>query len=464
MAVLSAVSGKFVAMALSKELAGSYNSAYGYLQLFAILADFGLYAVSVREVSRTKDKERVLGTLITLRCLITLLSLGSAIVIAWLVPMWNGTPLPLSVTIVAFVPFFTLLAGVLRTVFQVTYKMHYVFIAEVLQRVLTVGLMFVAILMGIRLSENLAVLHGFLWIGVASAFLLFILSVIFATRLMTIRPVFDPALLRSLFRSAVPYGAAFLCIALYRQSDLTMIALLRPDFALQNAPYGFANRVVEMTYLVPTFLLNSTLPVLSERSSRGESTAKLLGQTLLAILALGTISSLFSFFWARPLMEILTTELYLGTPGHPGADTALQYLSAPMFFNGIVLFSFYVLLTKHRWRPLVLTMLAGVVISITLNLLWIPSDGFMGAIRTSTVVQFFLAVTLLPQALRTMPVLLQPRHVVTLVLSAALLGVILALTAHLPVLTLIVLSGVVGLLGLAILLSLLNGKRFTIRL
>ena len=154
MAAMSAVSVKFVAIGLSKELAGAYNSAYGFLQLFAILADFGLYAVSVREVSRATDRERVLGALLVLRCCITVVSLGMAVMIAWIVPSWQGTVLPMGITIAAFVPFFTLLAGVLRTTFQITYSMQYVFIAEVLQRVLTMSLMGFMIFYGIRGSTD----------------------------------------------------------------------------------------------------------------------------------------------------------------------------------------------------------------------------------------------------------------------------------------------------------------------
>ncbi|MBT4585812.1 oligosaccharide flippase family protein, partial [Candidatus Peregrinibacteria bacterium] len=62
MAALSILTVKFVAIGLSKELAGNYNSAYGFLQLFGILADFGLYAVALREISRSElNREGVLG-------------------------------------------------------------------------------------------------------------------------------------------------------------------------------------------------------------------------------------------------------------------------------------------------------------------------------------------------------------------------------------------------------------------
>lgn len=442
MAVLSAVSVKFVAMGLSKELAGAYNSAYGYLQLFAILADFGLYAVSVREVSAAKDKEKVLGGLLVLRSVIVVLSLGAAILIAWFVPAWHGTPLPVGISIAAFVPFFTLLAGVLRTVFQVTFRMQYVFIAEVLQRILTAGLMALIIFSGVRLSTEVRVYEWFLWVGVAGAVFLFILSIIFAARFMRVRPTFDRVLLTRLLKASVPYGVAFLCIALYRQFDLTMIAILRDDFRLQNAVYGFASRVTEMTFLIPTFLLNSTLPVLSDRAARGESTKNLLGKTLLLVLVFGSASSLFSFFWATPIMSILTTPAYLESATQAGSDTALHLLAVPMFLNGVVLFSFYTLLTKHEWKPLVLCMVGAVILSIGLNLHWIPLLGFIGAIRTSTVVHLFLCATLFPLALRSLPVALPVGHLLRWLLFSIILGVTLFVTA--PLITSVA-SSVLGL-------------------
>jgi O-antigen/teichoic acid export membrane protein len=436
MAVLSAVSAKFVALALSQQLAGHYNSVYGYLQIFAILADFGLYAVSVRELSAAKDTQRVLGALVTIRFGIATIALGSAVLIAWLIPAWQGTPLPLGITVTAFVPFFTLLAGVLRTVFQVQYKMHYVFIAEVAQRILTVSLMTIVILLGIRSSESVDVLQYFLFVGVVGAALLFGLSLVFASRMMVIRPVFDASVLLPLLKKAMPYGVAFLCIALYRQFDLTMIALLRSDFPLQNALYGFALRVAEMTYLIPTFLLNSTLPLLSEKSLRGESVTDLLQRTFFALLAMSGASSLFAFFWARPIMQVLTADRYLATLGNPGSDTALHFLALPMFCNAIILFSFYLLLSKHAWKPLVLTMIVGVLLSLGLNLSLIPTSGFLGAIRASTIVQLFLALALLPQALRVLPFTLPLRGTLRLGAFFGLLALVLALTSTLATTTL----------------------------
>jgi len=425
MAILSIAAAKFVAIGLSKELAGYYNSSYGFLQIFAILADFGLYAVSVREMSKAKDPEKMMGTLIVLRVLITILALGSAVICVFLIPSWQGTPFPIGVAIASLVPFFTLLAGILRTVFQVKYKMHFVFIAEVLQRLLTTAGIGLFIYMGIRLSTDERVFQAFLWIGGAGAALLFLVSFIYASRLMRIRPHFERTLFRQILLLAAPYGVTYLFISLYRQLDVAFIALLRPDFALQNAYYGFAGRVEDMAFLVPTLLLNSVLPILTKRLDDKADVRELLGKTLLILLLLGLTFFLFAFFWAKPLTIMFATKAYLSTADHAGTDRAFQLMSIPMLLNGIVLFCFYVSLAQHHWRQLVANFAVGVVLSVLLNLMWTPAYGFVGAASALIVVHSFLTLMLLPQTLKRTPATLHIRSLLRCIIFAIVLGLFL---------------------------------------
>lgn len=404
MAALSIVTVKCVAMGLSTELAGTYNTAYGFLQIFGILADFGLYAVAVRELSKVtgQERERVLGSLLVLRLIILLLSLATALVVAWVIPAWQGSPLPIAISVAAFVPFFTLLAGMLRTVFQVHYKMQFVFIAEVSQRILALSIIAVPLILGLRQSADENYLLLFLLAGGLGAALLLLISIFAAVRFMTIRPHWDGPMLLRLLGQAAPYGIAYLCTTLYRQTDVTLIGLLRSDYAIQNAMYGFVQRALDMGYLFPTFLLNSTLPMISELRAKGKDSAPLLGKTLFAIVLLCGTIFLFAFLWSRPLMRLLTTEDYLSTAATPGSDTALHLLSLPMFMNGLILFSFYTLLAAHRWKPLVSVLAGGALLSVIVNLTLIPTLGFVGASYTSMIVHTALAVVLLPFALRTL--------------------------------------------------------------
>lgn len=391
MAALSIVSVKLIAIGLSKELAGTYNSAYGFLQLFGILADFGLYAVAVRELSKSRQRREVLGSLIAVRFLITVVSLGIALAIAWSVPAWQNTPLPFAITIAVIVPFFTLLAGILRSVFQVNFKMHYIFIAEVLQRIVSTSALLIWVAGGIQASTDPTDMFWFLTAGGMGAALLFVLSCYFSYKLMPLHISFNVSRMWSIFKKAAPYGIAFFCMALYRQLDTTLIALLHPNFEVENAYYGFVLRMVEMGYVIPTFLLNSTLPVLSERYESNQPVGQLLGKTLLILLTIGSVSCLFSLIWATPLVQLLTTKSYLATPTQAGSDTALQLMSIPIFLNGIIVYGFYVLLTTNHWQKLIKTLLLGAFVSISLNVYLIPIYGFVGAGVTSIIVHCIIA-------------------------------------------------------------------------
>jgi len=406
MAALSILTVKLVAVGLSKELAGNYHSAYSYLQIWGILADFGLYAVAVKEVSVAKNPERVLGTFLLLRSGIVLLALGAALVIAWGIPLWRGTPLPLGISIAALVPFFTLLAGVFRVVFQVRHAMQWVFSAEVISRIVTAICMLLLVLYGELRSTRTTDYYLFLGVGSLGAVALFITSYVGARGIIRIVPHTDFTEVRRVLALAIPYGIAFLFTAIYRQSDVTLIALLRTDYELQNAEYGFALRAAEMAFLIPTYLLNATLPVLGALGTKSQQGKKLLGKTLFALLALGGSLALGSAILARPLMQLLTTEDYLSSPLAAGSDTALALLAVPMFFNAIVQYCFYVLLMEHVWQPLVRSLGIGAALATLANLYMVPRFGFVGACITSIAVHSILVVLLFPGTASRFPVIL----------------------------------------------------------
>lgn len=402
-AVLSILTVKLVAIGLDQTYAGYYQSAYGYLQIFGILADFGLYAVSIREIAKAAERERVLGALLTLRIVILAFAMGSALFLAWIVPQWRGTPLPLGITLAALVPTFTLLSGVLRAIFQVHYRMHWVFCAEVLQRSVTLVLIAALVLgEGVRESADPSVYISILLAGGAGAVILLFVSFLGARRVLRIRPCTDPAILVFVLKRAVPFGVAYLCIALYRQTDMTLIALLRDDFAQENAMYGFALRAAEMGFLIPTFVLNSVLPAWSAADVPAQRKARLAGRTLAMLLATGAVTAIPSIFLARPLMGLLTTSQYLSTAVASGADTALRLFALPMLLNGFVLFGFYALLAVHHWRTLAAILGCGSLLALALNMVLIPLYGFVGAGVTSNVVHVVLTLLILPPAWRAL--------------------------------------------------------------
>jgi O-antigen/teichoic acid export membrane protein len=252
----------------------------------------------------------------------------------------------------------------------------------------------------VRGSDDPRVMWWFLLIGSLGAFVLLTVSSILAARIVRIRASWDPETMKRVLGLALPFGLAYLCMALYRNMDVTLIALLRPDFQTQNALYGFALRANEMAFLLPTFLLNSTLPLVSKRLDAGEDVTGLVRKTFVMIAVLSITAGLTAMAWARPLMQLLTTEQYLSTFHDAGADTALFLLGPSMILNGIVLFCFYTLLAIGESKRLTWSLAIAAVASQILNVLLIPEFGFVGAAVTSLVVHMLIALLLLTPTLR----------------------------------------------------------------
>jgi len=93
--------------------------------------------------------------------------------------------------------------------------------------------------------------------------------------------------------------------------------------------------------------------------------------------------------------------------------------------NGIIIYSFYVLLNRHNWQALVPRLAVAAICSIIMNIILIPKLGFVGAAYTSIAVHVLLAAILFPKAVAEMPFTLTRRFakdfaIYTLVLLAGL--------------------------------------------
>ncbi len=68
---------------------GIYSKIYNYLSIFAVIADLGLYTITVREISGTNDekkREKMANTILTLRTLMGIGIIFLSIMIAFFLP------------------------------------------------------------------------------------------------------------------------------------------------------------------------------------------------------------------------------------------------------------------------------------------------------------------------------------------------------------------------------------------
>lgn len=85
---LSLVSLGFITRYLGKEGFGDYSLILAFLYIFNILADFGLYSLMTREISRPgADEKKIASNIFTIRIVALLVFLGLGIVLVWFFPI-----------------------------------------------------------------------------------------------------------------------------------------------------------------------------------------------------------------------------------------------------------------------------------------------------------------------------------------------------------------------------------------
>jgi O-antigen/teichoic acid export membrane protein len=125
---------------------GLYSKIYNYLSIFAVIADLGLYTITVREISHHLDDkkmvEKISANVLTLRTLsgilICIISLGLA-------PFLSGYDSPAALCGIAIISIFTLFGLInssLMSYLQATLKTEFTLVANTSGKLLTFGMIF----------------------------------------------------------------------------------------------------------------------------------------------------------------------------------------------------------------------------------------------------------------------------------------------------------------------------------
>ena len=89
-AVLGIVSIKFITNYLTRSEYGEYTTIYDYTALFAIIADFGLFTIALREMAHDeKSTEKIIGNVLSIRTTLAVFALGIGILAAYLIPAYQ---------------------------------------------------------------------------------------------------------------------------------------------------------------------------------------------------------------------------------------------------------------------------------------------------------------------------------------------------------------------------------------
>jgi len=306
----TAVVGLLTVVALTRHLGptefGYYRTVLTYSAFAAVLADSGLYMVTLREMSRDGvDAGRVLGNALPLRLVSTGGVLLAAAAVAWLTPY--DSPVKWGTLIGAAIYTCLQTSDFLIAAFQSVLKQARNAVAEVTGAVVTLAA--VSALAFTHVGALPMLVATLLGAAVALA-----VSVRLVRRLVPFRMRFELPLWRQYLIAGLPLaGSQILGMAMLR-GDSLLLSLFQPAAAV--GLYGVPAKLFEITTSVPYMLAGLMMPALTASARRDSGDfRRQLGNTLDAAAVYGVaVVIAFAPFADRLLALISGARFVAGAP------------------------------------------------------------------------------------------------------------------------------------------------------
>lgn len=369
------------------EFYGNYLTSYEFLAFFGILADGGLFAIAVREISKReqtntslktseiiRSPEFILGNIFSMRLLLIVIATLLAGISAQFIPNYPP-PVKIGIWITGLSMALTIIAGTLSSILQARMKIQYFSGSLVLGKILLALLIFWISKNTIYFENNF--FFALLWAGVLSNIIFCGLVTFFASREIKIKLKFDFDWWKSTLKRSLPYGASLVLQTLYLRLDIVLISILLGSSAVGT--YGIAARVLESFLIIGVFFGQAILPKLSKEEQNKDQLSNTLGWGMEKLLLFSLPIIIGSCLFSTEIIHLLSSEAFLTKEGFLGADRILMILIPTVFFAYFnQLFSF-TLVAANRQNYLLKVNATALGLNALLNLLFLPSLGIMAA-------------------------------------------------------------------------------------
>jgi O-antigen/teichoic acid export membrane protein len=396
---------------LGLENFGHYSTVMAYLFIFSILADMGLQAILVREISQNdEDESRITSSIFTLRLLLILASAALSGIVVWFLPYQYTVQLGVVVALLYIV--FSSLVQILIGVFQKHLRIYLVSVADIISRCVQLGLLALLVYLN-RIS-----LVGFLGVVVAAEIVHFLVAVVNVRKLVKLRLHVDTAYWKKVLKTSFPVAASLVFTLLYFKIDTVFLSLMRDP--AEVGIYAVAYKILELVIFIPAIYIGLVFPTLSKyASAKGREFADEFKKAfnILAILAMP--AAVYLFVMAGSVVQLI------GGDAFAQSGRVLQILTVAIimiFFGNLGGNALIALDLQKRGMWIYLF---GAVFNIVTNLIFIPKHGYIAAGWTTVATEIFVTVAMFIVIARAKTGALSSTVTIKALVSALVMGVII---------------------------------------
>ncbi len=244
----------FLTRYLGREDFGDYIIVLNFWYIFSVLADLGLYSITVREISQNSGREKeIINNAFTLRIASASLIFFIGILASLFLPYSNQ--IKTGIVLAAFGFWALLSSQVLMGLFQKKLRVDRAAIAELCGRIFQFLLIVAVVEKGLGFY---AIIVAFSISGIFN--LLF--NLLFAKKFVHIHLAFDFILWKKLISEGWPLAIAAIFVMLYFRLNILILSFLKGSAAV--GIFGLSYKILENLIFLPAMFVGLLMPLMSE--------------------------------------------------------------------------------------------------------------------------------------------------------------------------------------------------------
>lgn len=393
---------KVITNYLDVEGYGLYTKIYNYLSIFAVIADLGLYTITVRELTRYQDDkemvEKISGNVLSLR---TVSGIGIIFLSLALAPFLSGYDTISAYIGIAIASIFVL-AGLinssLMSYLQATLRTEFTLVANTSGKLLTFWLvvLFASVLYpAIDGSMDEVKFALVMLAGLLGNILMMGLTWWYTKKYIKIRFRWDKKYIKEIVLLSLPYGIALFLNAIFFKVDTILLSVMESKDIADTAValYGLPMKLVEVGMMYGTIFLNSLLPVLTLTLEKHDTAKfrKVAKHALILMFFWWLAGSSILFFGAEYVIRIISTEAFITTRVLWYSSVDALKIVAPIFLIYFLSSLYtYILIAKWEQKKMMYINAFVALANIIGNIIFIPKYSFIGSAWVTLATQILL--------------------------------------------------------------------------
>lgn len=386
---------------------GHYVTILAFVYIFSVVADMGLYSITVREISREgADEQKIASNAFTLRLVSGLLAFGAGAVLSLFLPYPSILKAGIALGALGF--WFLSNCQVLMGVFQKYLKMTRPALAELVGR-----------------AAQLSLVTFFIWrdwgfLSVVSALVVgalvnFFLVYRFCQKFIKIKLRFDFDYWGELLKDSIPLGIAAVLVMIYFKLDTVMLSLMKGPIAV--GIYGLAYKILESLIFFPSLIVGLVMPLLARFAFTSWSRFNRVIQRTLEVLLLFIFPLIIGTIFLSPaIIKLIGGGNFTASAG----VLNLLIIATGIIFLG-ALFS-NVIIALRKQKALVWIYGVGAVVNVGANFIFIPRYSYWGAAGTTIFTEALVTILMVAIIYKVLGHFFSFRLLVKIILATLAMG------------------------------------------